>query len=139
MRGAEKGIRTGQRSVRAAVEDRLPATQEDIRLLTAELREISRRLDVIETRLAASGSGCAALAAGRRRPGRRLTCPDAASSSPAWAARSGPPWPAGWSATPTASTWWASTPGAASARLVETDFIEADIRDPVIATPYPSS
>jgi len=57
VRGAEKGIRTGQRSVRAAVEDRLPATQEDIRILTAELREISRRLDVIETRLASSGPG----------------------------------------------------------------------------------
>ena len=55
VRGAEKGIRTGQRSVRAAVEDKLPATQEDIKLLTAELREVSRRLDVIETRLAAGG------------------------------------------------------------------------------------
>jgi len=55
VRGAEKGIRTGRRSVRAAVEDRLPATQEDIKLVTAELRKISRRLDVIETRLAASG------------------------------------------------------------------------------------
>ena len=37
------------------MEDRLPATQEDIKLVTAELRKISRRLDVIETRLAASG------------------------------------------------------------------------------------
>ncbi len=52
VRGAEEGLRTRRRSVQAAVGDRLPATQEDVKAMTAELRRISRRLDSIEKRLA---------------------------------------------------------------------------------------
>lgn len=55
-RGAEKNITRSGRSVRAAVGDRLPATQEDIKALRAELRSIADRLDAIETRLAAGGA-----------------------------------------------------------------------------------
>lgn len=52
VRGAEKGISARRRSVRAAVEDRLPATQEDVRELRTELRTIARRLEAIENSLA---------------------------------------------------------------------------------------
>lgn len=46
-----KGAEKGGRSMRAAVEDRLPATQDDVREIKAELRRIGRRLDEIEKRL----------------------------------------------------------------------------------------
>lgn len=51
VRGAEKGITARRRSVRAAVEVRLPATQEDVRELRTELRTIARRLEAIENSL----------------------------------------------------------------------------------------
>jgi hypothetical protein len=53
VKGAEKNITRGGRNVRAAVEDRLPATQDDVREIKAELRKIGRRLDEIEQRLPA--------------------------------------------------------------------------------------
>lgn len=52
-RGAEAGIARGRR----AIEERRPATSEDIRELKAELRRIGRRLDQIEERLPAKRSG----------------------------------------------------------------------------------
>jgi hypothetical protein len=52
-RGAEAGIARGRR----AIEERRPATSEDIRELKAELRRIGRRLDGIEERLPAKRSG----------------------------------------------------------------------------------
>src|SRR5688500_17045197 len=52
-RGAEAGIARGRR----AIEERRPATSEDIRELRAELRRIGRRLDAIEERLPAKRSG----------------------------------------------------------------------------------
>jgi hypothetical protein len=52
-RGAEAGIARGRR----AIEERRPATYEDIRELKAELRRIGRRLDDIEERLPATRSG----------------------------------------------------------------------------------
>ena len=51
VKGAEKGLTARRRSVRAAVEERLPATQEDIRDLRSELRKIGRQLAAIEQRL----------------------------------------------------------------------------------------
>src|SRR5918998_6910066 len=48
-RGAGAGLARGRR----ALEDRRPATYEDIRELPAELRRIGRRLDAIEERLPA--------------------------------------------------------------------------------------
>jgi len=51
-RGAEAGIARGRR----AIEERKPATSEDIRELKAELRRIGRRLDQIEERLPAKRS-----------------------------------------------------------------------------------
>ena len=51
VKGAEKGLTRRRRSVSAAVGERLPATQDDVRALRAELRRIGRRLDVIEERL----------------------------------------------------------------------------------------
>jgi hypothetical protein len=51
LKGAERNITRSRRSVRAAVEDRLPATQEDVRSMRAELRRIDRRLEAIEQRL----------------------------------------------------------------------------------------
>jgi hypothetical protein len=52
-RGAEAGLARGRR----AIEDRRPATSEDIRELKAEIRRIGRRLDAIEERLPAKRSG----------------------------------------------------------------------------------
>jgi ABC-type transporter Mla subunit MlaD len=52
VKNAEKGLRTGRRNVRAAVGERLPASQDEMKGLRAELRKISRRLDAIEERLA---------------------------------------------------------------------------------------
>jgi chromosome segregation ATPase len=52
-RGAEAGIARGRR----AIEERRPATSEDIRELKAEIRRIGRRLDQIEERLPAKRSG----------------------------------------------------------------------------------
>jgi chromosome segregation ATPase len=52
-RGAEAGIAKGRR----ALEERRPATSEDIRELKAELRRIGRRLDAIEERLPAKRTG----------------------------------------------------------------------------------
>jgi hypothetical protein len=44
-------------AVRGAIDDRLPATNEDLRELKAELRAIGRRLDAIEKKLPARRSG----------------------------------------------------------------------------------
>jgi hypothetical protein len=52
-RGAEAGIARGRR----AIEERRPATSEDIRDLKAEIRRIGRRLDAIEERLPTKRSG----------------------------------------------------------------------------------
>jgi polyhydroxyalkanoate synthesis regulator phasin len=55
VRDAEASISKSRRAVAGAVEDRLPATQADLRELKAELRKIGRRLDAIEERLPARG------------------------------------------------------------------------------------
>jgi hypothetical protein len=67
VRGAERNISAGRRSVRAVVGERLPATQEDVKALHAELRTIARRLDAIEERLPAPRSEPAA----KRKPAAR--------------------------------------------------------------------
>src|SRR5918997_2029032 len=59
-RGAEASLARGRR----VIEDRRPATHEDIRDLKAELRRIGRRLDAIEERLPAKRSGARAKRAG---------------------------------------------------------------------------
>jgi chromosome segregation ATPase len=59
-RGAEAGLARGRR----AIEDRRPATSEDIRDLKAELRRLGRRLDAIEERLPAKRSGSGAKRSG---------------------------------------------------------------------------
>lgn len=55
VKNAEKGLRTGRRSVRAAVGERLPATQDEMKGLRAELRKIAIRLEAIEERLPPAG------------------------------------------------------------------------------------
>jgi ABC-type transporter Mla subunit MlaD len=54
---AGAGIARRGKAVVGALEDRRPATSEDIRELKSELRRISRRLDAIEKRLPAKRSG----------------------------------------------------------------------------------
>ena len=53
VRGAEEGLTRRRRAVADAIDDRRPATGEDIRELRTELRAINRRLDAIEERLPA--------------------------------------------------------------------------------------
>jgi polyhydroxyalkanoate synthesis regulator phasin len=48
---AERNISRSRRSVRAAVGERLPATQEDVKALRTELRRIVKRLEAIEKKL----------------------------------------------------------------------------------------
>ena len=48
VRGAEKSITRSRRSMRAAVEERLPATQDDMKALHAEPAQDRKRLDAIE-------------------------------------------------------------------------------------------
>jgi ABC-type transporter Mla subunit MlaD len=50
---AGAGIARRGKAVVGAIEDRRPATSEDMRELHAELRRVSRRLDAIEKRLPA--------------------------------------------------------------------------------------
>jgi chromosome segregation ATPase len=64
-RGAGAGIARGRR----ALEDRRPATSEDIREVKAELRRINRRLNAIEERLPAKRSS----AGGAKRSGSGRT------------------------------------------------------------------
>ena len=72
---AGAGIARRGKAVVGALEDRRPATSEDIRELKSELRRISRRLDAIEKRLpaerSASGAGsCSPASAARLSCGR---------------------------------------------------------------------
>ena len=60
-KGAEAGLARGRR----VLEDRRPATHDDLRELKAELRRIGRRLDAIEERLPAKRSSSSS---GRRKP-----------------------------------------------------------------------
>jgi chromosome segregation ATPase len=62
-RGAEAGLARGRR----ALEDRRPATHDDIRDLRAELRRIGRRLDAIEERLPAKRSTAKRSSSGSRK------------------------------------------------------------------------
>jgi chromosome segregation ATPase len=64
-RGAEASLARGRR----VIEDRRPATHEDIRELKAELRRIGRRLDAIEERLPAKRTGAKRAGTGAKRAG----------------------------------------------------------------------
>jgi hypothetical protein len=57
VRGAEAGLTRSRRAVADAIDDRMPATNEDVRELKSELRAIRRRLDAIEERLPAKRAG----------------------------------------------------------------------------------
>ena len=81
-RGAEAGLAKGRR----AIEDRRPATSEDIRELKAEIRRIGRRLDEIEERLPAKRSGGGAKRSSLRR--REALAPAAPSRSSSGGRRS---------------------------------------------------
>jgi hypothetical protein len=63
-KGAEASLARGRR----AIEDRRPATYEDIRELKAELRKVGRRLDAIDERLPAKRSPSSS--GGRRKPSK---------------------------------------------------------------------
>ncbi|HKP90606.1 MAG TPA: hypothetical protein VJT75_11625 [Thermoleophilaceae bacterium] len=56
VKGAEAGAEAVRERVRGAIEERRPATSDDLRDLRAELRAIGRRLDAIEERLPARGA-----------------------------------------------------------------------------------
>lgn len=51
VKGAERNLTRSRRSVRAVVEDRLPASQDDMKAVRSELRRIGRRLEAIERQL----------------------------------------------------------------------------------------
>jgi ABC-type transporter Mla subunit MlaD len=64
---ARAGIARRGKAVVDAIEDRRPATNEDMRELRAELRRISRRLDAIEDRLPTKRSGSRSSASAKRK------------------------------------------------------------------------
>jgi chromosome segregation ATPase len=66
-KGAEAGLARGRR----ALEDRRPATHEDLREMKAELRRIGRRLDAIEERLPAKRAAPAKRKPANRAPAKR--------------------------------------------------------------------
>jgi len=66
-RGAGAGLAKGRR----AIEERRPATSEDISELKAELRRIGRRLDAIEERLPAKRSSSSRSSSSRSSSGGR--------------------------------------------------------------------
>jgi chromosome segregation ATPase len=70
-RGAEQRIAESRRSVAGAIEGRRPATQEDIRELSAELRAIGRRLDAIEKRLPKRRAASTSKTTRGKKPGGR--------------------------------------------------------------------
>jgi polyhydroxyalkanoate synthesis regulator phasin len=57
VKSAEAGAGAVRERVRAAVDERRPATTDDLRELRKELRAIGRRLDAIEDRLPARRAG----------------------------------------------------------------------------------
>ena len=88
-RGAEAGLARGRR----AIEDRRPATSEDIRELPVEIRRIGRRLDEIEERLPAKRSGAKRSSSGggakRSASGAKRSASDAKRSASGGAKPSG--------------------------------------------------
>ena len=66
VRGAEKGLTRRRRSVRQAVGERLPATQDDVKAIRAELRRITQRLDAIEQKLTPKSARAGTSRAGTR-------------------------------------------------------------------------
>ena len=71
VKGAEEGLTRRRRSVRAAVGERLPATQDDVKAMRAELRRIAQRLDAIEERLPEKPRKGPARAAAKAKPAAR--------------------------------------------------------------------
>ena len=87
VKGAEKGLTRRRRSVSAAVGERLPATQDDVKALRAELRLIGQRLDLIEERLPPKPRQSAA---GKTARAKRAAGPSTAAKSRASAAKGKP-------------------------------------------------
>ena len=50
VKEAGENLKTGRKTVRQAVDRGLPATQEDVKALRAELRRVARRLDALEAK-----------------------------------------------------------------------------------------
>jgi polyhydroxyalkanoate synthesis regulator phasin len=77
VKGAEAGAEAVRDRVRGAIDERRPATSDDLRELRAELRAIGRRLDAIEERLPAprakrwGSGGSAAKRSGAGSAGKR--------------------------------------------------------------------
>jgi polyhydroxyalkanoate synthesis regulator phasin len=70
VKGAEASATAVRERVRGAIEERRPATSDDIKDLQREIRALGRRLDAIEERLPkprASGSGRSTKGAGSRK------------------------------------------------------------------------
>lgn len=69
VRGAEAGADAVRERVKGAIEERRPATSDDLRELRKELRAIGRRLDAIEERLPAQRAARGKSAGGARSGG----------------------------------------------------------------------
>jgi hypothetical protein len=69
VKGAEKNISRSGKTVRAAVEERMPATQDDLKEIRSELRRISKRLDALEAGAGRSTKGRPTKSKPRSKPG----------------------------------------------------------------------
>src|SRR5437588_11026875 len=78
VKSAEAGAGAVRERVRGAIDERRPATSDDLRELRKELRAIGRRLDAIEERLPAAraGGGPRKRQPAKRRASLRARSPD---------------------------------------------------------------
>ncbi len=82
MKGAEKNITRSGRTVRAAVEERLPATQDDVKAIHTSLRRIEQRLDALEASGRPAKAGAGAGKRAKAKPAKAKSRAKAAKAKP---------------------------------------------------------
>ena len=136
VKGAEKNITRSRNTVRAAVEERLPATQDDLKEIRAEMKRIAKRLDALEAGGARPARPSRGPNRGHRRPrarpsadvaGRRVLITGVGSAIGSGLARR-------LEADPQFEHVAGLDVRRPAVSLGRTKYIEADVRDPEIAT-----
>lgn len=82
VKGAEKNITRSGRTMRAAVEERLPATQDDLKAIHTSLRRIEKRLDALEASGRPAKAGAGAGKRAKAKPAKAKSRAKAAKAKP---------------------------------------------------------